>query len=91
MVGAARNLGTGRFPLNGLRHPPTPTSSGWYLWAGTELSDAPDFFDPLHGVHLTERCPDILPYLALPPGWRFLFAPGHEDVWFDPLLLETPG
>lgn len=22
-----------------------------------------------------------------PPGWRFLIAPGHEDVWFDASLL----
>jgi hypothetical protein len=25
----------------------------------------------------------------LGPGWRFLVAPGQEDVWFDPNLLSV--
>jgi hypothetical protein len=28
-------------------------------------------------------------YLALPPGWRFLIATNHEDVWFDAALLDV--
>lgn len=43
---------------------------------------------PLHVGHLAEWCPDALPYLALPPGWRFLIAPGYEDVWEDPALFD---
>ena len=31
---------------------------------------------------------EVLPYLGLAPGWRFLLAPGHVDVWFDPATLE---
>ena len=27
--------------------------------------------------------------LGLGPGWRFLIAPGHEDVWFDANLLNV--
>lgn len=34
-----------------------------------------------------DRCPEVLPYLGLPPGWRFRIAPGHSDVWDDPELL----
>ena len=75
-------------PLNGLRHRPASGTSGWYIWGGSEMSSAPEFFDPLHVHHLNERCPAVLPYLALPPGHRFLIAPGHEDVWDDPSLLE---
>ena len=74
-------------PIHGLREHPTTSTNGWYIWAG-EFSDAPDFFDPLHAHHLHERCPDVMPYLALPPGYRFLIATGHEDVWFDPSLLR---
>jgi hypothetical protein len=29
-----------------------------------------------------------MPYLSLPPGWRFLIAPGHEDVWEDQSLFD---
>jgi hypothetical protein len=88
-VGININLRTGLQPLNGLRHPQEGDTCGWYLWAGEELSEAPDFFVPLHAVHLADWCPLILPYLALPPGWRFLIAEGHEDVWFDPALLSV--
>jgi hypothetical protein len=45
-VGLARNVRTGLLPVNGLRHPPEGDTTGWYIWAGQELSDAPDFFEP---------------------------------------------
>lgn len=32
--------------------------------------------------------PEIKKYLGLPPGWRFLIAPGYEDIWFDEALLS---
>lgn len=76
-------------PLNGLRHAPEHGTCGWYIWGGEELLDDPDFFQPLHVHHLAEQCPAVLRYLALPPGYRFLIAPGHEDVWEDRTLLET--
>jgi hypothetical protein len=63
--------------------------SGWYIWAGTELSASPDFFRPLHLTHVPEWCPAVMKYLGLPPGWRFLIADGHEDVWFDESLLSA--
>jgi hypothetical protein len=75
-------------PLNGLRHPPEHGTCGWYIWGGKALSDDPDFFQALHVHHLAADCPAVLPYLALPPGYRFLIAPGHEDVWEDRSLLE---
>lgn len=86
-VGVARNVRDGLLPLNGLRHPVVGDTSGWYIWAGEELSEDPDFFVPLHVEHLAEWCPGALPYLALPPGWRFLVAPGQEEVWRDDALL----
>lgn len=88
-VGVNVNLRTGLQPLNGLRHPQEGDTCGWYLWAGEELTEAPDFFVPLHAIHLADWCPLVLPYLALPPGWRFLIAEGHEDVWFDAALLSV--
>jgi hypothetical protein len=74
--------------VNGLRHPPEGSTNGWYIWTG-ELSQAPDFFQPLHPVHLIERCPEIAKFLDLPPGSRFLIAPGYEDTWTDPSLLDV--
>jgi hypothetical protein len=76
-------------PLNGLRHRPDGGTSGWFIWGGRELSTEADFFQPLHVHHLKEACPAAVPFLALPPGYRFLLAEGNEDVWHDPSLLEA--
>ncbi|WP_084683347.1 immunity protein Imm33 domain-containing protein [Neorhizobium vignae] len=80
----------GRQPLNGLRHPPEAGTSGWFIWGGEEFSTDPGFFKPMHVSHLGERCLAVVPYLGLPPGWRFLSAPNYEDAWFDVDLLNTP-
>lgn len=86
-VGIARNVRNSVMPINGLRHSPAGDTTGWYIWAGGEPSADPDFFVPLHVEHLAEWCPEALPFLGLPPGWRFLTAEGHEDVWEDQSLL----
>ncbi|WP_203899693.1 immunity protein Imm33 domain-containing protein [Virgisporangium aliadipatigenens] len=48
---------------------------------------------PINGLrhplrHLVHQRPELMVYLALPAGWRFLLAPGYEDVWSDGSLLE---
>ena len=47
-----------------------------------------DFFKPLHVEH-REYMPAAVAHLCLPPGWRFLLAPGYEDVWADSTLLDV--
>jgi hypothetical protein len=89
-VGISASALAGETPLHGLRHPPERETNGWYIWSGN-LSDNDDFFKPLHFEHLLRDRPELGPYLSLPPGWRFLLAPGHEDVWMDPALLITAG
>ncbi len=86
-IGIARNARPGNWPLNGLRNPPEGGTCGWYIWAGETLSSDPDFFEPLHVSDVPELLPQVFPYLALPPGWRFRLAEDHEDVWYDPELL----
>jgi hypothetical protein len=87
-AGVAANVRGQLQPVNGLRHPPEGDTTGWYIWAGEELSTAPDFFVPLHVRHLADWRPEIMKFLALPPGWRFLVAGDYEDVWFDESLLN---
>jgi hypothetical protein len=84
-VGLALHRGVG--PVHGLRHRPEGDTCGWYIWRG-ELTDDPEFFNASHVAHLRDNVPQVFPYLALPPGWRFLIAPGHVDVWFDGHLLD---
>ena len=88
-LGVSRNVRTGAMPVHGLRHPPEQGTSGWFIWADEELSDAPDFFEPLHISHIAEYCPQVLVYLGLGPGWRFLLADDYEDVWEDTSLLTV--
>jgi len=45
----------------------------------TSASDAADFFAPLCVEHLRERCPEVLPYLVLPPGWSFAIERWGRD------------
>jgi hypothetical protein len=90
VLGASESLITGRWewPVHGLRHPPSQGTSGWYVWTG-DLAASDDFFQPWHQAHLVERCPQVAHLLQLPPGSRFLVAPGHEDVWEDTTLLDV--
>ncbi|WP_262852937.1 immunity protein Imm33 domain-containing protein [Mumia quercus] len=89
IVGVSESLLTDSWdwPVHGLRHPPRNGTSGWYLWTG-DYADADDFFEPLHAAHLGERCPEVLQYLDLAPGSRFLIAPDYEDIWTDDSLLD---
>ena len=87
-IGITGNIKEGVKPINGLRHPPEEGTTGWYIWAGEEISDSPDFFMPLHIEHISEWCPEVQKYLGLPPGWRFLIDGEYEDVWYDDSLLQ---
>jgi hypothetical protein len=87
-VGISGDFDRRRIPINGLRHPAEGNMTGWYIWSTENFSQADDFFVPLGASHLHDVCPEILKYLGLAPGWRFLIAPGYEDVWFDENLLN---
>ncbi|OLT22119.1 hypothetical protein BJF81_13360 [Ornithinimicrobium sp. CNJ-824] len=43
-------------------------------------------------THGSPLClPEPSEMLGVAPGWRFLIAPGYEDVWCDPSLLSQVG
>jgi hypothetical protein len=78
----------GKIPINGLRHPVVGDTNGWYIWCGEDFSNDGKFFQPLHASHVYEDYPDVAKFLGLPPGFRFLLAPGAVDIWFDESLLK---
>jgi len=86
-IGISDSVKEAVFPVNGLRHLPSGDTSGWYIWADEEIGTNEDYFKPLHLKHLHECRPDLIRFMSLPPGWRFLVAPDYEDAWFDPSLL----
>ena len=61
--------------------------NGWYLWSGEQFPSADDAFSPVHPHHLIHLRPEVIKFLGLPPGYRFLLADDVVDVWFDPSLL----
>ncbi|RYG71067.1 hypothetical protein EON80_05910 [bacterium] len=79
----ALNVKAGELPVHGVRLEPENGTCGWFIWSGGEMSEAEDFFAPLHVAHVDKWSPLIARFLQLPPGWRFLVAPDYEDVWFD--------
>ena len=79
----------GRLPINGLRHPAKDDTTGWYLWSGEEFPQGDDSFSPVHAHHLIQLRPEVLKFLGLPPGFRFLVAGDYTDVWYDPTLLTV--
>lgn len=76
-----------RSPLNAMRHPPQRGTSGWYVWGG-EFSDDPNFFKLLAAKQMPTLVPALVPYLALAPGWRVLLGEGHEELLYDPRLVN---
>jgi hypothetical protein len=88
VTGFARST-VGKLPANGLRHPATAGTNGWYIWFGSDLSADDNFFDPIHATHVYDDHPELIRLLGLPPGYRFLSAGEYLDVWYDESILNT--
>ncbi|KHA76205.1 hypothetical protein NC77_25055 [Janthinobacterium lividum] len=55
----------------------------WFIHCG-EHDDASGFYQPLHADHLHELLPQVVDYLALPSGAKFILdREGYEDVWLE--------
>ena len=70
----------GQWPLNAQRITPEGGNCGWYVWGGRGRSADAGFFQTVHVANLLARCPQILPFLALAPGWRVRLSEGRNEV-----------
>ena len=62
---------------------PENGTMSWFIHCG-EHSEALDFYQALHATHLQEMLPQVLDYLALPSGAKFILdRQGYEDVWLE--------
>ena len=85
-IGISTNLE--KDPINGLRHPAEKGTTGWFIWTG-EYSETDDFFQPICAEHLLQQRPEIIKYLGLDVGFRFLSdSKGYEDIWYDEKLKK---
>ncbi|TDE15244.1 immunity protein Imm33 domain-containing protein [Dyadobacter psychrotolerans] len=86
-VSVSVNLDTD--PVNGLRIPGEKGSTGWFIWSG-DYSEREDFFKPMCAEHLLQKRPDIVKYLGLDIGFRFLAdRSDYGEVWFDEKIAGT--
>lgn len=69
-------------PLVGIRKKAeTEENISWYIYGG-ELEEGTDDFETMTVRQLQEIAPDVLPYLALETGYRFMIdGDDYEDVW----------
>lgn len=69
-------------PIVGLRNRPEPEQSvSWFLYGG-ELAEGEDAFETMTVRELQDILPQVLPYLALDVGFRFMIdGDDYEDVW----------
>jgi hypothetical protein len=72
--------------LEAVRYPAPEHMSGW--WLTTDLYDGnAESMRTEHAYHAVARRPELVPYLALPPGFWFRTG-GEPEIGFDPALLE---
>ncbi|MDO5541780.1 MAG: hypothetical protein Q4F77_00590 [Acinetobacter sp.] len=69
-------------PIVGLRKAPEGEEKvAWYIYGG-ELGEDEVNFETMPVRELQDILPDVLPYLALEQGYRFMIdADDYEDVW----------
>lgn len=71
-------------PIYGTRIPlPENGTISWFIHCG-EYSPATHFYQALHIGHLSEELPEVIKYLFLPEGAKFIIdREGYEDVWMS--------
>lgn len=69
-------------PIVGIRKQPAEGETvEWYIYGG-ELDAQADHFEIISVQELEQLNPDLIPYLALERGFRFLIDQDeYEDVW----------
>ncbi|WP_193014439.1 MULTISPECIES: hypothetical protein [Gammaproteobacteria] len=62
---------------------PQDGTISWFFYCG-EHCKRDDFYQTLHTSHLNELLPEVIKYLYLPEGYKFIIdKEGYEDVWFE--------
>jgi len=62
------------------KKPETAENISWYIYGGEPSSE--ETFETMTVRELQDIAPEVLPYLALETGFRFMIdADDYEDVW----------
>lgn len=76
-------------PIEAVRYPAPPHMSGWYLTTARYDGNA-ESLKVVHLYHVTGARPDLLKYLALPPGAYFDFSKSQEIGFSQDVASEQP-
>ena len=77
----------GELPVWGVRYTAPPHMSGWYLTTQGYSGEIKDLRVD-HLYHVTSRRPDIVPFLALPAGFRFEVTNQGSRAFLDEQALR---
>lgn len=77
--------------IQGVRYEEGGDQSGWLLYCKEQDLDTlnEDGFLTLHLYELTLKRPDILKFLALPTGYRFILKGNEYNAWKDKSLFTN--
>ncbi|ANF81759.1 hypothetical protein A3K93_05870 [Acinetobacter sp. NCu2D-2] len=69
-------------PIVGIRKQPEGEQNvSWFIYGGEQVSNE-EAFETMTVRELQDIIPDVLPYLALEQGFRFMIdGDDYEDVW----------
>ena len=69
-------------PIVGIRKKPESVENvSWFIYGGEQVSNE-EAFETMTVRELQDIMPDVLPYLALEQGFRFMIdGDDYEDVW----------
>ena len=77
----------GAVPVSGVRYPAPSHMSGWYLTTQAFSGDVKELRVE-HLYHVTARRPDLVAFLALPPGFRIEVGAQGGTAAFDARALK---
>lgn len=66
----------------GVRYPSPDHMTGWFITTNLYNGNI-DSLMVVHYYHSVFKRPDLLTYLALPHGFRFLKDASNSEAWFD--------
>ena len=86
MIVVSKGVIEGR-ELNAVRYPSAGHMTGW--WLTTDLYNGNiNSLETLHYYHVAFNRPDIIKWLALPFGFRFISG-SKDKIWFDSEVLSS--
>lgn len=87
LMAVSADIAAGGEVAEGVRYPVSGVMSGWWLF-GVGFNGNMESVKPVHVGHIVVEHGEVVPYLALKPGFAFRLSP-KPYVWLDPQVAAT--